>query len=540
MPKQKQISVENDITLSGVYAKAVLDIMDCLGDNDYNFYDSDFEVTKDPLLGNKRPTIYFKIRVEVDRNYRHRAADYIKAALDNKEKSWLSDGSKYEAIAGGANRDRLNQLSVSVNPTAEGQNERIIRIDIKPVAGGGSGGGAEETAINECNQALIAAYVFNEVQGHKLVESTNTLLSHEAMRDTYNTYCELDVSFDILSNYGLDLSWKVSHIRGANQLWEKFGRTHNASKRYKFYRGSGFDDGELKSAYTRCKKTMGNGPDGKASTTRFSSEDKWNPADIWIASSTYNPKELDKCTNIDELNHHLLENYHSNDLFGVSLKKLKNENVKWDERNVHDFNQDPIEKVKGYKFLVKNAQGGYDLQFHSSDNKSPWPMDLYLYYGTKPYNKFQARNFGSSAKGSWQIELKGPGAAQGKIGGGVVAQLLKDSGVTYKGLTDLDNNAMWSRCNENHPNASTRDKVNHDIERLLKKYKAKDDRKKLECNDIISDLAELTTAYRYSKLLGLMLLDCIATSPKKDDLIRRLYIYASSQSDKSGPHVKME
>ena len=62
----------------------------------------------------------------------------------------------------------------------------------------------------------------------------------------------------------------------------------------------------------------------------------------------------------------------------------------------------------------------------------------------------------------------------------------------------------------------------------------------LECNDIISDLAELTTSYRYSKLLSLMLLDCIATSPNSADLIRRLYIYASSQSDKSGPHVKME
>ena len=100
---------------------------------------------------------------------------------------------------------------------------------------------------------------------------------------------------------------------------------------------------------------------------------------------------------------------------------------------------------------------------------------------------------------------------------------------------------MWSRCNENHQTDKTRDDVNHDIEVLLTKYKAKDDRKgKLTCNDIASDLANRTTAYRYSKLLGLMLLDCIATSNDSDGLMRRLYIYASSQSDKSGPHVKME
>ena len=47
---------------------------------------------------------------------------------------------------------------------------------------------------------------------------------------------------------------------------------------------------------------MGNGKDGKPSTTRFSSEDKWNPADIWIASQEYITKgvpELNGLTNID-------------------------------------------------------------------------------------------------------------------------------------------------------------------------------------------------------------------------------------------------
>ena len=346
----------------------------------------------------------------------------------------------------------------------------------------------------------------------------------------------------------MDISWKNSHIKGANFLYDKY-HTHNTLKKYKFFRGSGFDDGEIKSAYARCKKNMGNGIDGKPSTTRFSSEDKWNPADIWIASQEYITKgvpELNGLTNIDELNHHLLAYYTSNDLFGVSLKKIKS-TVHWDVRNVDDFNKDPIAKVKDYKFVEKNAKGGYELKFHSSDKTSPWPMDLYIYYGPKDYNKFQARNFGSSAKGSWQIELKGSGAAQGKIGGGVVAQLLRDMGETHE-ITRLDNKAMWSRCNDKHQNKKTLDDVNHDIEVLLKKYKATDDRSKvpggnvnsLTCNQVKGIIAEMKTAYRYSKLLGLMLLDCIATSSDSDGLMRRLYIYASSQSDKSGPHVKME
>ena len=532
-------TVEKNITLSGIYYKSVMDIMDCLGDEGYNFYDSQFEATKDPSGAKFRNnSIFFKIRVEVPQAYRNRAALYIKESIEKKEKSWNWD-SNYEVELGGINKDKLNQISVPVDPNDDDSKAGLIRIDIKPVNGGGSGGGAEETAINECNQALIAAYVFNR-KGGKLTEGQD--LGHEFLEDYYKKHCHLDVSFEILSNFGLDISWKNSHIKGANFLYEKY-YTHNGSKKYKFFRGSGFDDGEIKSAYARCKKNMGNGIDGKPSTTRFSSEDKWNPADIWIASEEYIKKGVPKLKdlkNIDELNHHLLAYYTSNDLFGVSLKKIEN-NVHWDVRNVEDFNQDPIEKVANYKFVKKQGQGGYDLQFYSSDKKSHWPMDLYIYYGPKEYNKFQARNFGSSAKGSWQIELKGSGAAQGKIGGGVVAQLLRDSGENYPGLTNLDNKAMWSRCNENHQTDKTRDDVNHDIEVLLTKYKAKDDRKgKLTCNDIASDLANRTTAYRYSKLLGLMLLDCIATSNDSDGLMRRLYIYASSQSDKSGPHVKME
>ena len=533
-------TVEKNITLSGIYYKSVMDIMDCLGDEGYNFYDSQFEATKDPSGAKFRNnSIFFKIRVEVPQAYRNRAALYIKESIEKKEKSWNWD-SNYEVELGGINKDKLNQISVPVDPNDDDSKAGLIRIDIKPVNGGGSGGGAEETAINECNQALIAAYVFNRKDGK--LDETDQMLSHDVLKNTYDKHCHLDVSFKVLSEFGFDLPWKNSHIKGANFLYDKYHK-YNGSKKYHFFRGSGFDDGEMKSAYAKCKKNMGNGTDGKPATTRFSSEDKWNPADIWIASEHYinnGVSELNGLTNIDELNHHLLAYYTSNDLFGVSLKKIEN-NVHWDVRNVEDFNDDPIEKVSNYKFVKKQGQGGYDLQFYSSDKKSHWPMDLYIYYGPKEYNKFQARNFGSSAKGSWQIELKGSGAAQGKIGGGVVAQLLRDSGENYPGLTNLDNKAMWSRCNENHQTDKTRDDVNHDIEVLLTKYKAKDDRKgKLTCNDIASDLANRTTAYRYSKLLGLMLLDCIATSNDSDGLMRRLYIYASSQSDKSGPHVKME
>ena len=36
-----------------------------------------------------------------------------------------------------------------------------------------------------------------------------------------------------------------------------------------------------------------------------------------------------------------------------------------------------------------------------------WPMDIYLYYGNGPQDRFQARNFGGQTDGQWQLELKG-------------------------------------------------------------------------------------------------------------------------------------
>ena len=56
-------------------------------------------------------------------------------------------------------------------------------------------------------------------------------------------------------------------------------------------------------------------------------------------------------------------------------------------------------------------------------------MDVYLYYGSGQFEKFQARNFEwVFRKGDWKLELKGKSAAQGKIQGTIVIELLKNAG----------------------------------------------------------------------------------------------------------------
>ena len=128
--------------------------------------------------------------------------------------------------------------------------------------------------------------------------------------------------------------------------------------------------------------------------TNLSSEDKWNPADIWMVKESEVEairKHLDGENTIDCLNNALLQLFNEQKLMGISLKKIEGD-ARIDIKN----NQSAaVRKANEKAKFVK-----YDLTFLSS-------MDVYLYYGPGTFEKFQARNFGGSSKGDWKLELKG-------------------------------------------------------------------------------------------------------------------------------------
>ena len=74
------------------------------------------------------------------------------------------------------------------------------------------------------------------------------------------------------------------------------------------------DDGAIKNAFNRVKKQ-----------TRLSSEDKWNPADIWMvkANKIKVKAHLDKEVTIDCLNNALNQLIKDGLLVGISLKKIE-------------------------------------------------------------------------------------------------------------------------------------------------------------------------------------------------------------------------
>jgi len=257
---------------------------------------------------------------------------------------------------------------------------------------------------------------------------------------------------------------------------------------------------------------------------------------IWMVSTNFNPSDINEYKTVDTINEFIKEKYEDRELIGVSLKKIKGEaKLKVVNYNLND-------KMKE---LDEVSFAGYWSRYKDNKKKSNsdgYPMDVYLYWKTGSQSqstRFQARNFGGASSPSWQLELKGVTAAQGRCGGGSIVEILKSLDVSYQGITSgWNNRTLWSDCKPT--NKIKKDAINDELISLFKKYSAP--RPTANYPGDIQARAELANrdqSYRYSKLMGLRLLDCILTSGKENEIMKALYCYAGSQTDKSSVHVKL-
>ena len=496
-------------TLSGQWVRRATDITDCLIGEGYNYLHYDVTSVKPPEEF-PRAKIVIGLRVEVEERDRKKATDNISKAILNKDVSGASG--KYTYVM--PQKDNRIDIPIVVGK----QSERIVRIEVKPVTGGGSGGGSASTAINECMAAVYAAIRFHLV--NKDLDPDKGL-DEKLLNDAYNNHCSLDRP---LKDLWADSVWHHAHCLVANKLFHKV-----AVKDAHFYRGSGFDDAEIKQAYNRVNLNL------KAlKEPYFTAEDKWNPADIWIAENGFDISPLNKLDTAAEINKFFDEKYASKELVGVSLKKLGA------TANFSVINEEPAAerkaKVDSFKWINNNGTGGYDLLF---ENRGGNPIDVYLYYGSGSFDKFQLRNFGGK-KASWQIELKGATAAHGRCGGGNVAEIVNKYAPN---AMPWNNDLLYNQCNPD--DKSNRISITQEIAKLLVDFKAKNvkgknqwSRDQTQYEDII---AQQSTEWRYSKLNGLRLLKALEDNKGKvaNQIVQALYLFASSQLDFSSVFVKV-
>jgi hypothetical protein len=501
------MATQGKINLSGSWADAVYKVMGSLGGDGYAYYDFDVTDIKDPEAS-KRGRIYFGIKVFTTRVGRKQAAKHIATNIQ----------SLFSNVQVEKDSNQLD-IPVTVNGTT-----KYIRILIKPASGAGSGGGAEETKRNECAQCIYASLAFNVYKG----EIDPTKLISQEHWDEAAKHVKIDAKVDECYGDALDTEWHFSSIKGANKLWQTFGAS---TKKYIFCRGGGPDDKEIKKAYQRVRKSMQKDPNNRVI---FSSEDKWNPADIWMVATTFNASDIDQYKTVDTINQFIKEKYEDRELIGVSLKKMKG------DAKLKILNYDANDKLKE---LSEVKFSHYWVRYQNSKKKNAddrFPMDVYYYHkaGGGQAHRFQSRNFAGGSSGSWQIELKGISAAQGRCGGGSIVEILKSLDVSYQGITTgWDNKAFWAACNPT--NKSKRQSITDEIITLLDKYCTAAAAEYPGPEQARLEVGNRSQSYRYSKLMGLRLLDCFKTSGKEDEIMKALYSYAGSQTDKSSVHAKL-
>ena len=448
--------------------KAFKDVMSALGGDNYSYYL--FDVTKIEQKDSKKK-VQVALKVLVPQVKRAQATKDIMGGLRK---------------AGYEIEEKANEINVPI-PKTKGQ---FIRVSVKPENSKGSGGGAAATKVQEAAQCVYAAmrYYCGDVKNFTIDDFKC------GMKYTNAPGVKIEEIME------MSKEWKESSWAGANEIYSKIGGTG-----WKFVRGDAMiDDGAVKNAFNRVKKQ-----------TILSSEDKWNPADIWMVKDESKVKKhLDKEVTIDCLNNALQQLRADGQLVGISLKKIEG-SPKMTLKNADDA------KTRRNNEKAKFAK--YDLTFDNGRRSDNHPMDVYLYYGEGNFDKFQARNFGGESKGDWKLELKGKSAAQGKIQGKVLRDLISNivSGSVPK-------EADWNKCKGNE--------YDKEIFDLLKKYNAKG----FNEETAMEFIADAKQAWKYSKLSGLRLLDWMSNHKNKDQIMKEIYLYASSQSDKSSVYWKLQ
>jgi len=365
----------------------------------------------------------------------------------------------------------------------------VIKLIYKKGAGGGSGAGAALTKLAESSQALYAAVVFN-VLGREMTIKDVTKENFVRASGSAIT----DEKFDSMVN-NLPDDWINSSIAGANALYKMY----KGKGSFTFHRGSKLVDA-VEKTFTAINRQEG----------AFGNLNKWSPADIYMVGSGFNVGALQAEKTLRGLNEKMFEFIQSNQLIGVSLKKITGTG-RISKKNF------PTDK----KIMTASYRG-------TSTNLDA--MDGYIQWGPQTTEKIQFRSFGGEASlTGWQGEIKGASANQGKISLGPINFILNRHGLP-KLPTSLES-ASLARSNT--------DKHAKDIAQMMVTYGIV---KPNQVEQTIEMIKERSDKYRYSKYLVMILLTTIANAPAqiRNQVVQDFYLYASSQAMYSAPYIKLE
>ena len=429
--------------------------------------------------------------------------------------------------------------------------------------GAGSGGGASKTDKQEAMQCFYLSYLLNNGIGEytkanhggvsvnkDLAHKNNIQYCHTKKFTTQKAIKELLTDDDLLDwlthgKKGDDLN---VFMKIANKISNHMKNSTNfkLSGPYHVHHKTAFMDEVYKSREKVLEKD-------KASATPKApagfSPDKWNPGDIWISNMkpTDNVDEIfgktnlgedgeldfTKETNFEMLKQAVFKLAQDGKLLGVSLKKVS------DNANAKELNI-PNQRMYNQKVKITNFSFGLSPKTSVDDFFSS--NDIYLNFDNN--KRMQLRTF--DGEKSWQGEVKGSLAAQGKIGGGAVNYYTEKYLKQQIGGTDVG--SKWSEIPLRRP----------DFEPLFELYKKyaihNKNSHKIQDKDVIKTSRSFKSkvctvknhhSFMFSKYMCLLFLDTICTkggftsSGNFTQFCTQILRYAMSNVDESSYHLKI-
>jgi hypothetical protein len=294
----------------------------------------------------------------------------------------------------------------------------------------------------------------------------------------------------------LDENWFNSVVKTANQIFVDVPEAKTGNK-FKFYRGGKFVD-SIYNEWRRMKKDSG-----------LSGDDKWNPADIWMARKGFTLKT--KWPTLRDYNRYMYDEFARKNLIGISLKKL-------------DPKGSAHSKIFNAGKPLSAEFTGIKLGLNMLDSK-----DIYIKFKSEGKDgEIQLRNFSSRpVPSSWQGEIKGKTAAGGKIGGGVIFEGAIDTGVNRTKLT--------------LPNQTPIDKPSEaQFKQFATMFKELSKSKESIPNLIIQAKTgqKKDKTWWMSKYIGIDLVYTMIKEKKMDPLCSYMFQYASSATKNSSIFIK--
>ena len=369
--------------------------------------------------------------------------------------------------------------------------------------GGGSGAGADVTAIVECGQALVCSLIYNVMKKEIKWED----LTYEGLQKAMQ-YCYLTETLDTIIERSPP-EWVQSYVKSANILYRNYKMSGTPVY---FHRGSKFMNevySGKKIVFDADKKS-----DNPQAPGSFS-DDKWNPGDIWMTTLKTVPSiSTDSWAS---LNKDIYDLAQAKKLIGVSLKKVGA------SAHIEEYNALSNKQTKEYRYA--------SFRVTSASERGPLPpffnsIDLYMSIGDREV-QFRA----TSGEASWQGEIKGATAAGGKIGGGNVNFYLKK--YVGKGLFDKSEDEVLKFV-------KTKDFFNE----FYALYKKHFDGKILPYEEFVMNAntkQKDSKGYLFSKYMNMKFIDIFlsANTSTRNKIATDFVRYAASNTDQSSFFVKI-